>query len=205
MNAFTCIQPFASLIALGHKSIETRPQNTHHRGATLIHASKTIPPRYRDYVLYDPTAARIRELLDHHKLKLNELPLGRVIAIAHLYNSIKMDNTFIATLKICEEMNDSWEMSLGHYERGRFAWMLDKATPLSNQFEWPGQLGIWHFGDHMPQLHPEIKKWLDENPFHPSPNDECPNPKIYVPRVYMPATRQTQNPSPDSPEPRQTR
>ncbi len=40
MKAISILQPWASLVALGHKKIETRSWNTKYRGELLIHASK---------------------------------------------------------------------------------------------------------------------------------------------------------------------
>lgn len=40
MKVISLLQPWASLVILGHKKIETRSWNTKYRGDLLIHASK---------------------------------------------------------------------------------------------------------------------------------------------------------------------
>lgn len=42
MKALSIKQPYASLMAMGHKTLEIRSKRTHHRGKFLICASKTI-------------------------------------------------------------------------------------------------------------------------------------------------------------------
>lgn len=42
MKALTLIQPWATLIMLGEKQIETRSWNTKYRGKLAIHAGKKI-------------------------------------------------------------------------------------------------------------------------------------------------------------------
>jgi hypothetical protein len=43
MKALSLIQPWASLIVLGEKRIETRSWPTRHRGHLAIHANKNLP------------------------------------------------------------------------------------------------------------------------------------------------------------------
>jgi hypothetical protein len=42
MKALTLIQPWATLVALGEKQIETRSWDTKYRGPLAIHAGKKI-------------------------------------------------------------------------------------------------------------------------------------------------------------------
>jgi hypothetical protein len=44
MKALSIIQPWATLLAMGAKKIETRSYRTPYRGPLLIHASKTLSP-----------------------------------------------------------------------------------------------------------------------------------------------------------------
>jgi hypothetical protein len=49
MKAITIHQPWASMIALGEKTIECRSWRTHHRGPLLICASNKKPPLFEGY------------------------------------------------------------------------------------------------------------------------------------------------------------
>lgn len=46
MKALTLWQPWASLVALGHKRIETRCWETKYRGTLAIHAAAALPPKW---------------------------------------------------------------------------------------------------------------------------------------------------------------
>lgn len=95
MKALTVLQPYASLIADQSKVYETRNWGTQYRGDIAIHAGKKFYTRY-----------------DH-----NNLPLGAIIAIAELVDCIEMTDKFIKSL-------DSYELSVGQFEIGRFAWQF---------------------------------------------------------------------------------
>lgn len=78
MKAITIYQPWASLIPLGAKKIETRSWATKYRGPIAIHAGlKPIP---RDYY-------GIRDFLPC----VCDFPYGRIIAIADLVDCLVID------------------------------------------------------------------------------------------------------------------
>ena len=54
MKALTLHQPWANLVALGHKQIETRSWATKYRGALAIHAGKYFPPANRNLISSEP-------------------------------------------------------------------------------------------------------------------------------------------------------
>lgn len=54
MKALSLKQPWAELILLGKKTIETRKWNTFFRGAFLIHASKTVDKKACSEFNIDP-------------------------------------------------------------------------------------------------------------------------------------------------------
>lgn len=60
MKALTLHQPWATLVALGVKSIETRSWTTSHRGPIAIHAARTMPREAR-MAAYDPIRRRGRQ------------------------------------------------------------------------------------------------------------------------------------------------
>ena len=89
MKAITIRQPWASLIAAGVKTIETRPRSTSYRGRIAIHAGKARPPVVDfghwsvppvedvlcEWTERDGRPAVVRKL---------DLPLGAVVASAVL-------------------------------------------------------------------------------------------------------------------------
>lgn len=107
MKALTIHQPWAQLIALGVKTIETRSWSTRHRGAIAIHAGasqRSIGIDYWDR--HDPeTAATIHQALSDGgygpspafppypaptPTTIVGLPLGAIVATANLVDVVPM-------------------------------------------------------------------------------------------------------------------
>ena len=59
MKALTLTQPWASLVALGHKQIETRSWATRYRGPLAIHAAKGFPARARQFAEEERAIGRL--------------------------------------------------------------------------------------------------------------------------------------------------
>lgn len=110
MKAITLHQPWASLVGLGIKTIETRSWCTKYRGPLAIHAAKRQPDqalRVGDFVTgweYRPPSHPILWHIapgqrwpwneDRSELDLprTDLPLGAVVAIAQLVDVIEISD-----------------------------------------------------------------------------------------------------------------
>lgn len=133
MKALTLTQPWASLVALGHKSVETRSWTSPYRGPLAIHAAKGFPAIARTF--YDDQFKR-------RAWQPNGLPwppvLGAVVAIAKL-------SDVITTERFLQGDNDPGELELGDYTPGRYAWILDDVRPLARPIPARGMLGLWEW------------------------------------------------------------
>lgn len=136
MRALTLTQPWATLVAIGAKRIETRSWGTAHRGPLAIHAAKSFPAEARDLLLQELFSTTLHQA----GVIPSELPLGSVVAICRLLDCFEMTEEWIATVK-------EPERSFGHYEPGRFAWILGKIEPLSVPIGARGSLGLWWWQD----------------------------------------------------------
>lgn len=126
--ALTLTQPWASLVVLGRKRIETRSWSTRYRGALAIHAAKS-------WDLGDQAFAA--GLIARGILPDRELPRGAVIGLARLSEVV---TTFEAMF------SPQWsegEAEFGDFSDGRFAWLLEDAVELVNPQPAKGSLGIW--------------------------------------------------------------
>lgn len=124
MKALTIWQPWASLIALGAKTIETRSWSTTYRGPLAIHAAKqwTAEQQWiRD---------KFSDFLPDHIL------LGCIIATAYLTDVMPADTPY--TLRLAQ-----FELEFGDYSPGRFAWRLENIVPLLTPIPARGQQGLW--------------------------------------------------------------
>lgn len=84
VKALTIRQPWASLVALGVKTIETRPWSTKYRGLLAIHAAVRAPDVIRlGYWWCEPTWGAEAGLLNEAG-QPHRLPLGAVVATSSL-------------------------------------------------------------------------------------------------------------------------
>lgn len=126
MRALTLTQPWATLVALGHKRVETRSWATyrHRYQDVAIHAA--VGGFARD------VAERERELL---KREPEQIPLGAIVAIARIGKICRTQDVV--------QMLSGQETRLGDYTWGRWAWQLDDIRALPEPIPCRGALGLW--------------------------------------------------------------
>ena len=139
MKAISLLQPYASLIAVGAKKIETRSWSTKHRGPLAIHASKGFSKANRELCWGEPFRTAL--LKAGYKMSLGSIPLGAVIATCNLVDCIKMTPEFIDLVKSAK----GYEIDFGVYAVGRFAWILENVQPLTEPIPAKGALNLWEW------------------------------------------------------------
>lgn len=128
MKAITLWQPWASLMALGHKTIETRSWSTNYRGPLAIHAAKKvfIPP--------DPEFVKALEELN---INVFALPTGCILGVCNLWNCIQVEDN-------CGMRNGvRFERLFGDYSPGRYLWLTNKMEALKKPTRCAGKQGLW--------------------------------------------------------------
>lgn len=151
MKALTLTQPWATLVAIGAKRIETRSWHTRYRGPLAIHAAKGFPPRARKFttepICYEAVKS-CRTLADVVKRggDLPAYPLGCVLAVCRLVDC-RPTTLFTRGADMAEAAYDLTlqEESFGDYSPGRFAWILDAVQPLPEPIPAKGMLGLWEW------------------------------------------------------------
>lgn len=152
MKFLTIRQPWASLISLGVKRIETRSWSTSFRGPLAIHAGKAKPSR--DLVRMGQWLTRWdygegRYVMSDGLGKWVALPLGAVVAVCDLIDVVPTSeiawygNTESLTGRawqpppsdLLPEDESFWEVDVnqkpfGDFTPGRFAWLLDDVRPI---------------------------------------------------------------------------
>ena len=137
MKTISLLQPWASLIAIGAKKIETRSWSTKYRGPLAIHASKGFPKLLRELCNTQPFKA----ILSKVGLNADNLPLGKIVATCDLVDCIRMTPEFI---DLVESAKGS-EIDFGTYKVGRYAWILENVKPLEKPMPTKGALGLWEW------------------------------------------------------------
>ena len=128
MRVLSIKEPFASLICLGKKKIETRSFKTNYRGKLYIHAS------LKNYTK-DDRYEKIMKLLPRDY----EFQNGYIIWEFNLVDCIYMDDEFLEKIK-----KDETEYLCGRYEKGRYAWVITDVKKI-DRLPAKGKLGIWNY------------------------------------------------------------
>jgi hypothetical protein len=129
-------QPWASLVASGHKRVETRSWRTNYRGPIAIHAAKGFPKDARYRASEERAFGRIG----------GQIPLSAIVAVANL-------DGCRFTQDVAHQLS-GLERHLGDYTAGRFAWMMSDIRPLREPVFCRGALGLW-------TIPPEIAEQVD--------------------------------------------
>lgn len=142
MKAITLHQPYATLMAVGAKTFETRSWQTYHRGTIAVHAAKT---QENDGLFwYEPIASMLKQ---HGYNDPSELPYGKVVSI-HMLRAC-----FPTPLVSGQSMSwgqitlpPDWpESRFGNYEPGRYAWHMSLIEALDPPIAARGRQGLWNW------------------------------------------------------------
>lgn len=153
MKALTLYQPYASLIACGVKTIETRSWYTSYRGPLAIHAAKTVPEAWRDDFdfLFERYKDELRRVADLYLLEDGSfdlrLPVGGIVALAELKQCLPTDDTHDDLGYLFDDgesvrVPDN-DLLTGNYAVGRFGWMLANVRALEFPILCKGKQGLW--------------------------------------------------------------
>lgn len=143
MKTLTLTQPWATLVAISAKKIETRSWQTSYRGPLAIHAAKGFPKWAKDTVFEEP----FWKFLETQR----PLPIGCVVATCRLV-ACKFITSAMSPGSPEEVARRSTmtpppepEQSFGDYACGRFAWILEDVIPLPEPIPAKGALGLWEW------------------------------------------------------------
>lgn len=138
MKGLTLIQPYATLMALGLKKVETRSWKAHYRGPVAIHASQGFPRSYRVLVHSEPFLTALKPYLG--AWRHNDCERGRVVAVGNLIE-------IIPTEDLVTGMAGAWlgqrERAFGDYSPRRYGWIFDDMRPLTQSIPWSGARLLW--------------------------------------------------------------
>jgi hypothetical protein len=135
MRGLSLTQPWATLIAIGAKRIETRSWSTSYRGPIAIHASKSFPRDCRDMCALQP----FLRALTRAGLSLPELPTGAIVAVARVVGCTLTERVVFDLSQPAQAA----EREFGDYTRGRWAWFIQGVKPLAKPIPCKGALGLW--------------------------------------------------------------
>jgi hypothetical protein len=130
LTAITLHQPWASLIAAGHKVYETRDWPTTHRGSIAIHAGRK-PKSKQELREHDKVVTSFDDLLTE------ECSYSSIIAIAEMTDCILMTEEFIS-------QQTETELRCGGWQVGRYAFKLENVRAIE-PVPATGKQGLWKY------------------------------------------------------------
>ena len=142
MKAITLHQPYATLMAIGAKTFETRSWKTGHIGPIAVHAAKT---RENDGLFwYEPIATMLKQ---YGYSNPDELPYGKVVSI-HVMRAcfptpaVAGTSVTYGVLTIPPEWPES---RFGFYGPGRYAWHMPLLEMLDPPIAVRARQGLWNW------------------------------------------------------------
>lgn len=132
-------QPWASLIALGAKTIETRSWPTNHCGPMAIHASKRFGPEERDICLEEPFYSALESMFNHTR-GVFEVPLGAILCIVDLQECLRFVEGYRPPRR---------EQDFGDFGPGRYGWQMKLVRKLETPVPFKGSQGFFEVPDEL--------------------------------------------------------
>ena len=166
-KVLTLTQPWATLVAIGAKKIETRSWSTSYRGPLAIHAADGLGPvggldGLADLIRREPFKSALGDLIRDTQrptwVTTERLPRGAIVAACELIdcrevveNRTQVDNYWRAYEGLRAVLPpDEPERSFGDYTPGRYAWLLADIRALPEPIPARGQLGLWTWDGELP-------------------------------------------------------
>ena len=133
MRVISLLQPWATLVVVGAKKIETRSWRTKYRGELLIHASLgkagallAQQPPFTKYIS-----------------SFEDLPFGAIIGKVVLEDVLPVEQFNLSDTAINKLTLE--EKAFGDYSHGRYGWILSDAVQFAKPIPFKGALMLWEY------------------------------------------------------------
>lgn len=139
LRAISLWQPWATLIAIGAKQIETRPWATDYRGWLAIHATKgqsTAEMKAMTLCYQQPFFGALTRAGINN---IGELPHSSIVALAYLAD--------VQPTEILKKQLPGREIDFGNYQRGRYGFVLTHVQRLVTPIPCGGNQQLWFPSD----------------------------------------------------------
>lgn len=158
MKGLSLTQPWATLVAIGAKRIETRSWRTNYRGSLAIHASAGFPGDCRALCREPAFMEALR------RAGINgpaDLPRGAIVGMARLVD-IATTEQLVMVGRVSPEAGGTWELTprereFGNYGPERYGWLLRPIGRLADPIPWKGSLGLW-------DVPPDLQRQILDSP-----------------------------------------
>lgn len=131
MYVLSLLQPWATLVVTGAKTIETRSWSTRHRGSLLIHASQG---KAGEIFAADP-------LFQRYIPDFEALPFGAIIGSVRLEKILPTEDFDLSDAAMNTFTLE--EKAFGDYTSGRYGWLLVDPVKFKHPIPERGMPGLW--------------------------------------------------------------
>jgi len=135
MLALSLTQPWASLVAEGHKRYETRSWRTSYCGPLAIHASKGFPKWAKEWMATDYDVDKVWK-----GRSPSDLPRGAVIGTVTLEGCYRPED-----ISFVLEEDRRHETAFGDWSKGRWIWHFTVPVLFEKTIPATGALGLWRW------------------------------------------------------------
>jgi len=158
MKALTLTQPWATLMALGLKTIETRSWKTNYRGPLAIHAAKGFP-KWAQALANDDFYPELALHLGDSRDMAKDLPRGVILCTVGLVDCMpteRLSNGLVDVRygKVIISYDYTDELKYGDYDAGRWGWVTKNRRTLTEPIHVTGKQGLWNWNDSRPTTQP---------------------------------------------------
>lgn len=159
MKGLSLTQPWATLVAIGAKRIETRSWPAAYTGPIAIHAARRFPNDCIELMATEPfrsvlTAAgycadsRLNHRHPNQLLTAGEgrsLPLGAIVAVGELVTCLRFKDISARWVRACSRVGvlPLYEGDFGDFAPGRHGFLLAGVRSLPQPIPCRGALGLW--------------------------------------------------------------
>lgn len=159
MKCLSLWQPWATLMAIGAKRIETRSWETMHRGPLAIHAAKKRNRELSEMCGTDPFASA----LSPAGMGTHDLPFGAIVCVLNVtacLRTIDLPSWIVKhTEGLSSEVRARYALSVnerdfGDYSPGRFAWLTSNVRKLATPIPFRGAQGLFDIQDNVVAISP---------------------------------------------------
>ena len=140
MKFITLTQPWATLVAIGAKKIETRSWRTNYRGPLAIHAAKGFP---EDCIGLCRTSPFREALVAAGFETAGALPRSCVVAVCNLVDVREITDRGIRSPEGIWHLPRTPERDFGDYSPDRYAFYLENVRKLDEPIVSRGSLSIY--------------------------------------------------------------
>jgi protein gp37 len=132
-------QPWATLMLIGAKQIETRSWQTPFKGTLVIHAAKKWDKDLQAIANSEPFASVLRI----HGYDPNALPLGAALGAVILDRCVSVDKLGALSQQ---------EYAFGDYSEGRFGWLTSRPRPFREPLPVAGEQGLRDWSSYLAKI-----------------------------------------------------